>query len=77
MVEAIVKCDLCGEIIAHAMIKKLLSNHDTNIHIVDSYKKTSLYVNDEFMGNICRRCLEELKQSIKRNSPAKDPLEDL
>ena len=85
MVEAIVKCDLCGEIIAHAMVKKLLSDHDTNIelsddtniHIVDSYKKTSLYVNDEFMGNICRRCLEELKQSIKRNSPAKDPLEDL
>ena len=85
MVEAIVKCDLCGEIIAHAMVKKLLSDHgtdvelcdDTNIHIVNSYKKTSLYICDEFIGNICRKCLEELRRSIKKKSPAKDPLEDL
>ena len=86
MVEAIVKCDLCGEIIAHAMVKKLLSDHGTdvelcddttNIHIVNSYKKTSLYICDEFIGNICRKCSDKLKETIKKNSPAKDPLEDL
>ena len=85
MVEAIVKCDQCGETIAHAMIKKLLSDHstsielcdDTNIHIVNSYKKTSLYINDEFIGNLCRKCSDKLKETVKKNSPAKDPLEDL
>ena len=85
MVEAIVKCDMCGEIIAHAMVKKLLSDHstsielcaDTTIHIVNSYKKTSLYIDDEFIGNICRKCSDKLRETIKKNSPAKDPLEDL